>query len=315
VVLACGGFSHNAALGRELFGHDPRGDAHFSPTTAANSGDNVRLGTSVGGAFTTEVAQPAAWAPVSVFRGPRGRRRVFPHLRGVGLPGIIAVNRHGRRFTNESDSYHDFGPALVAANSGDDDVYGFLIADARTMHKYGIGYAKPWPVPRLRYRLNGYLLVGRSLEQLASRAGIDPVGLRATVEDFNRHARRGEDPVFDRGLDEFNHFKGDPEHKPNPSLAPVEKGPFYATKIRMGDLGTFAGLAADAHGRVLDEAGHPVPGLYAVGSAASSVFGGAYPGHGANLGPAMTFGYLVGRKLGNAAPITDAATSTSRSSA
>ncbi len=44
-------------------------------------------------------------------------------------------------------------------------------------------------------------------------------------------------------------------------------------------------------------------GLYAVGTAAVSVFGGGYPGYGANIGSAMIFGYLVGRDIaGHARP-------------
>ena len=297
VVLACGGFSHNSELRSRLFAHGSGGNDHHSPVSPSHIGEALRLSAEAGGALDSNVSQPAAWAPVTTFRG-RGRTRVFPHLRGVGLPGIIAVTRHGQRFTNESDSYHDFGQAMVMANADEVDVHAFLVCDRTTMHRYGIGFAKPWPLPRVGYRRSGYLKVGRTLDQLAKRAGIDPAPLRETIEQFNIYARVGQDPVFERGKSEFNWFKGDLEHRPNPSLAPLERGPFYAVKVRLGDLGTFAGLAVDAHSQVLKNSGEVVPGLYAVGSAAVSVFGGAYPGHGANLGPAMTFGFLLGRHLG-----------------
>ena len=306
MLLACGGFSHSADLAAQIF---PHGSKHFSPTAAGSNGDNQRLGVAAGAEFDTNVRQPAAWAPVTVFKGPRGRRRVFPHLRGVGLPGIIAVDRHGRRFTNESNSYHQFCQDMLRANAGEDDVYAFLVADARTMHKYGLGFAKPWPFPRMRYYWNGYLKSGRTLADLARRAGIDPDGLRRTVEEFNTGARAGKDPVLGRGEDEFNWFKGDMTHTPNPSLDTLEKGPFFATKVRMGDLGTFAGLAADPQGRVLRADGSTVQGLYAAGSAAVSIFGGAYPGHGANLGPAVTGGFVIGRLLARHETAATAATS------
>jgi succinate dehydrogenase/fumarate reductase flavoprotein subunit len=215
----------------------------------------------------------------------------------VGLPGVIAVDRHGRRFVNEGNSYHHFGAALRAANDGEADVYGFLVCDARVMHRYGLGFAKPWPNLRIGYRRSGYLIVGRTLEHLARKAGIDPVRLAQTVEEFNGHARRGEDPRFGRGTTLFNRFKGDASHKPNPSLGPLERGPFYATKVRLGDIGSYAGLATDDRARVLDGDNAPVAGLYAVGTAAASVFGGAYPGHGAVLGPSMTFGFIAGRDI------------------
>jgi succinate dehydrogenase/fumarate reductase flavoprotein subunit len=299
VVLACGGFSHSKSLRERFF---PHGADHYSPTASGNSGDNYQLGVPAGADFDTNVEQPAAWAPVTVFNGPHGRKRVFPHLRGVGLPGVIAVDRRGRRFVNESNSYHQFCQAMLAANDGEDDPHAFLIADARTMHKYGLGFAKPWPFPRLRYYWNGYLRSGRTLRKLAQRAGIDPVGLEATVAEFNAGVQEAADPLFGRGEDEFNWFKGDMSHKPNPSLAPVAKGPYYATKVSMGDLGTFAGLATDEHGRALRHDGTSIPGLYAAGSAAVSLFGGAYPGHGANLGPAMTSGYAIGRLVSTGLP-------------
>ena len=61
------------------------------------------------------------------------------------------------------------------------------------------------------------------------------------------------------------------------------------------ELGTFIGLATDARARVLNEAGAPIPGLYAVGNDAASVMGGTYPGAGITIGPAMTFGYIAAR--------------------
>ena len=41
----------------------------------------------------------------------------------------------------------------------------------------------------------------------------------------------------------------------------------------------------------------PIPGLFAIGNDAASIFGGSYSGAGATFGPAMTFGYICGKKL------------------
>jgi predicted oxidoreductase len=73
--------------------------------------------------------------------------------------------------------------------------------------------------------------------------------------------------------------------------------PYYAIRLVMGDLGTFAGLRCDAQARVLDQAGAAIPGLYAAGNDMASVMGGAYPGGGITLGPAMTFGYIAAHSL------------------
>nr|MDT0662257.1 FAD-dependent oxidoreductase [Micromonospora sp. DSM 115978] len=298
VVLANGGFSHDRRLTKELFPHRWRGQEHHSMTVETNDGDGIRLAEEVGAVFESDVAQPAAWAPVTVFDGPGGGRggRRFPHLRGIGLPGLIAVDRRGRRFGNEADSYHDFGQAMIQAGDG-----AHLIGDSRTMHRYGIGYAKPWPLPRLRYYRNRYLVVAKTLDGLADRIGVDATGLRETVEEYNRHAHAGRDPQFRRGESTYNTFRGDPRHRPNPSVGPVERAPFYAVPITIGDLGTFAGLATDARSRVVNGSGEPIPGLYAAGSVAVSVFGGAYPGYGAMLGHGLVSGYLAAQDLAGSA--------------
>jgi len=301
VVLACGGISHDLARRQRAFSHDATLGNHVSAVVESDDGAAARLAERVDAAFDADVEQPAAWAPVTVFRGPLGRQRIFPHLRGMGLPGIIAVNRHGQRFTNESNSYHDFGQALVRTNLGEPGDIAWLICDARTMHRYGIGYAKPWPMPRARYLWNGYLTKARTPDELARAIGVDPEGFVQTLGQWNPAARRGEDPVFGRGATEYNFFRGDRTHEPNPCLAPVEQPPFYAVRVGMSDLGAFAGLRTDAAARVVSHKGSPVEGLHAVGSAASSPFGGAYPGYGAMLGPGMVFGYIAARALSSQA--------------
>jgi succinate dehydrogenase/fumarate reductase flavoprotein subunit len=77
------------------------------------------------------------------------------------------------------------------------------------------------------------------------------------------------------------------------------QGPFYAIKVVVGEIGTFAGLATNASCQVLTQDKQTVKGLYAVGNDAASVMGGNYPGAGITLGPAVTFGYVVGQQLAN----------------
>jgi succinate dehydrogenase/fumarate reductase flavoprotein subunit len=175
------------------------------------------------------------------------------------------------------------------------------VADARFVRRFPLGMAKPRPVPLWPYLRSGYLKRGRTLEELARECGIDPAGLVATVERFNAGARRGEDPDFGRGSTPFNRYGGDPSVGPNPSLAPLAKGPFYAVRVVPGSFGTFAGLATDARARVLGADDTPIPGLYAVGNDQASVMGGHYPAGGINIGPAMTFGYIAAQDLRSAA--------------
>ena len=83
-------------------------------------------------------------------------------------------------------------------------------------------------------------------------------------------------------------------------MAPLENGPYYAIRLVIGDIGTFAGLVTDEKTRVLDADRQPIKGLYAVGNDAASVMGGNYPGAGITLGPALTFGYVAGLQVAQA---------------
>lgn len=157
----------------------------------------------------------------------------------------------------------------------------------------------PFPMPIQRHIDRGYLYCDASLGGLAAQLGVDPQGLERTVRRYNGFAREGRDPDFGKGSNAYNHFGGDPARKPNPNLAPIERGPFYAVALEPGDLGTFQGLRTDEHARVLRAAdGVPIPGLYAVGNDMVSVMGGAYPGAGITIGPAMTFAYIAANHLG-----------------
>lgn len=249
----------------------------------------------------TDLKSPVAWAPVSRVPHRDGSVGHFPHIIERGKPGIIGVLADGKRFVNEAHGYYDYVSAMIAAVPQGEEVCSWLVCDHRFLRRYGLGHARPAPLPVWPHVRSGYLKRGVTLEQLAEACGIDPVGLRATVSDFNNHARNGQDPAFGRGSTPFNRKQGDPQHKgPNPCVAPIEQGPFYAVKVQPGCFGTFAGLRTDGNARVLDEAGEPIAGLYAAGTDMASVFGGWYPSGGINLGPALTFGYVAGRHIAGA---------------
>jgi succinate dehydrogenase/fumarate reductase flavoprotein subunit len=217
-------------------------------------------------------------------------------------PGSLSVTRDGKRFVNEANGYWDYVNGLNAATPEGEVAEAWQIADARAVHRYPFGFAMPWPVPKAPFLRSGYIVRADTLEDLARECGIDAATLKRTVSDFNDHARRGEDPEFHRGETPFNRYGGDPDHGPNPSLAPVEKGPFYAVHVRQGSFGTFGGLRADAKARLLDDQDRPVPGVYVVGVDQKNLFGGYYPAGGVNIGPAMTFGYIAGLELAGAEP-------------
>ncbi|MDR8019938.1 FAD-dependent oxidoreductase [Nesterenkonia aerolata] len=303
VVLASGGFAHDADIRRETFHRSPEpGEHHPLPPAGSASGDGLRMATHAGAGLDQAVASAAAYCPVSLISLPGGRTGVFPHILDRGKPGVIAVLADGRRFVNEADGYHDYTLGMIEAVPEGREVASWLIADAQYMKYYPLGMAKPAPVPSWPYLRSGYLRRGDTLTELADEIGVDAAGLEETVAEFNAGAERGVDEWFGRGSTLFNRNSGDLDNPwPNPTLAPLTKGPFYAVKVVPGSFGTFAGITSDAQSRVVGADETPVAGLYAVGADRSSIMGGHYPSGGINIGPAMTFGYLVGKRLGEAA--------------
>lgn len=297
VVLAAGGFAHDPAMRARLYPHVRRGGEHWSAVTPAATGDTIRMARDVGAAIVEDFPNAAAWVPLSLVPRRDGGVGVFPHFIDRAKPGVIAVTAAGRRFVNEAVSYHDFVQALIAATPDGRPAACHLIADHATIRRYGLGHVKPFPVPLGPALKSGYLTRGETLVDLALAAGIDPGALSATVKRYNAAARDGADPEFGRGGTAYNRYLGDRSVAPNPCVGPIEKPPFYAVRVVAGDLGTLAGIRTDADARVLDAAGAPIEGLYAVGNDAASVMGGSYPGAGITLGPALTFGYLAARSL------------------
>jgi succinate dehydrogenase/fumarate reductase flavoprotein subunit len=136
-----------------------------------------------------------------------------------------------------------------------------------------------------------------SIEALAKTIDVPAETLRAQVERFNADARTGVDSEFGKGSTAYNRYQGDSLVKPNPCMAPIENAPYYALKVVIGEIGTFAGLAVDEECRALRQDKSVIKGLYAVGNDSASIMGGNYPGAGMTLGPAVTFGYVAAMSL------------------
>ena len=297
VVLATGGFPHDVERRRRLYAHAAGEGQHFPLAPPGNTGDGLRFAEAVGGTIDDRFESAAALFTASRNPLPNGQSRTVPNSSDRAKPGAIAVTPDGRRFTNESNSYHDVTAALVKQFPRNEAAHAYVICDHRAVRRYGLGIAKPFPLPLRSYLRSGYIVRENTVEALARRLGIEVTALTETVDAFNANARLGADPEFGRGTNIYHRSQGDPEHQPNPSLAPLDSPPFYAVQIVPSDLGTFAGLKTDSNARVLDRNGQMIEGLYAVGNDMGSVFGGTYLAGGCTLGPAMTFGYIAGRHL------------------
>jgi succinate dehydrogenase/fumarate reductase flavoprotein subunit len=206
-------------------------------------------------------------------------------------PGLIAVNGAGRRFVNEADSYHDFVEAMLRSQLATPSIPSYLVCDRSFIRDYGIGLIHPQTRNLTRFIQSGYLFHGDSIAKLAQQIGVDGAALAETIDRHNRFAETGVDEDFGRGTSELNRFNGDPLNKPNPCLRRIGPQPYFAVAVWPADLASSAGLRTDINGRVLTSNGQPIPGLYAAGADAASIFRGTYPGPGTMIGPAMVFAW------------------------
>jgi succinate dehydrogenase/fumarate reductase flavoprotein subunit len=288
VVLATGGFNRHPAMRSRLIG--PL--APYSPLAPGGKGETIDLVLKLGAHIGERNFDTVLWAPVSVRKRPDGSTAVFPHfIMDRGKPGTVVVNQAGKRFLNETASYHLFGHAMMEAHRREPCIPAYLVADRRALYAYGLGMLRPGAHGLKKFLSEGYLVEGQTLDELAQKLAIDPVGLRASVDQINRAAESGIDPQFGRGTTLYQRNLGDPLIGPNPTLGRIEQAPFYAVRLYPGDIGASTGLVTDENACVLDGGAKPIPGLYAVGNDMNSVMGGTYPAPGITLGPALAFAY------------------------
>ena len=289
VVLASGGFEWNSQMVADLLGAPL--EAPLSPP--GNDGDGLRMAASAGARLAN--LNSAWWVPSMALPGDTydGQPRYRIAQLDKSLPGAIVVNRAGRRYGNECMNYPDFGklqtrfdphayhypntPSWVVFDEAHRDRYPVLHRDATT-------------------RADGsWLTEAATLPELARTIGVDADGLVAQVAEFNRTAERGEDPVFHRGEQPWDRYRGDKEAA-HPNLRPLtDGGPYFAYRLLVGCFGTNGGPVINERAEVVDHQGRGVPGLWAAGNVIASIFGPAYPGGGGTLGPALTFGHVAGR--------------------
>jgi 3-oxosteroid 1-dehydrogenase len=294
VVLAGGGFSASPDWRAKYL---PSPTPQYTRAGEGSTGDTLALARAVGGALGEPRDDNAFWFPSSIGRRRDGSTVVFPHIWDRAKPGIVAVNAAGRRFVDESVSYHRFTRAMYDSHKSVPTIPAWLVIDSRALARYGLGMIRPHtPAPMLRkYVEAGYLHRAATVRELAASIGVDPDGLERTVVDANRYARTGVDEEFGKGTSVFGHQYGDAGHTPNVNLGPIETAPYYAIAVVPTPLGTALGLQTDPSARVLDEAGEPIPGLYACGNDAQSVMASEYPGAGCQVGAGLTFGYVAAR--------------------
>lgn len=295
VVLATGGFDHSMDMRWKFQSESLR--PNLSLGAAANTGDGIRAGQELGGGI--DLMDQAWWFPAVA---PLPGEAPTVMLAERSLPGSLIVNQHGRRFANESSDYMSFGQRLLGLERSGSPVESmWIIFDQQYRNSYVFG-AQLFPrmrIPQAWYDA-GIAVRADNFAELGARIGVPVSEFTATVTGFNQNAAAGADPDFSRGRSAYDRYYGDPTISPNPNLRALTKGPFYAVKMVLSDLGTCGGLRADHRARVLREDGAVINGLYAIGNTAANAFGTTYPGAGATIAQGLVYGYIAARDAAGA---------------
>jgi 3-oxosteroid 1-dehydrogenase len=287
VLLAAGGFSRNAEM-RRRYGGDQPNDGRWSIANAGDTGEVLQMAMRLGA--KTDLLDEAWWLP-SIFIADGGDA-----ARALGSgrqrPGAIYVDGTGRRFCNESNSYVEVGKAMYANKA----VPCWMVFDEGYIHRYVSG-ANPFKKRSLPEELieRSAVLRGNTIADLARQMEVPAGALEQTVKRFNGFAAKGLDPDFGRGQSAYNDCLGDPGYRTNAALGPLEKAPYYATRVVPADVGTCGGLVANEYAQVLDANDRVIEGLYATGNITATVMGRNYLGAGGSIAYTMVFGYVAAR--------------------
>jgi len=287
VLLAAGGFGHNPDMRRRYSGEQPN-EGQWSIANAGDTGEVLQSAMRLGA--KTDLLDEAWWLP-SVFIANGGAAAASLGS-GRQRPGAIYVDSGGRRFCNESNSYVEVGKAMYANKA----VPCWMIFDEGYVRRYVAG-TNPVKREHLPPQLveSGAVKRAETLTDLARQIELPAEELVRTVQRFNRFATKGLDPDFGRGQSAYNDCLGDPGYRPNAAVGPLDRAPYYATRVLPADVGTCGGVITNEYAQVLDEQDRVIEGLYATGNTTATVMGRTYPGAGASIASSMVFGYVAAR--------------------
>ena len=249
VILSAGGYIANADWIAE---HAPAYRDGLALGTTGDDGSGIRLATDIGAAVD-RLDNVSAWrfiTPPSAFLG------------------ALVVNAHGQRIIDETRYGAALGYAMIEEHGGK----GWILADNRLL-KQARGDLARQAIWFQRLQMEAMLRTdsfrGDTLEDVAAKAGVDPVGLRETVAAHNDAAAAG---------------TPDPMGKPAAFVRPVGEGPFNLiaisakrSRINPTPMFTLGGLVVDEDtGAVKSASGQPITGLYAAGRTAVGICANSY---------------------------------------
>jgi 3-oxosteroid 1-dehydrogenase len=287
VILATGGYEGN----RELV-------ANFEDIPMRNmfpdeiTGDALVMGSEIGAKIRVIPR------PLTIFMGydvpaRDGKPAMFRNAGTSEIPQAhsIIVNGAGRRFGDEA-FFQKFQNGLRAF-----DVETHSYPNLRCFWIFDAQYAKKFSFSGLPVgEIPDYVTRAETLDELATKLGIDPAGLRAEVERFNGFVARGVDADFGRGGEHWSrNYSGDLTNK-NPNLGTLEEAPFYGIRLEPSGMSS-AGLLTNAVGQVMNQRDVPIGGLYALANCSAGIEYGVGYQAGLSLGKGMIFAYLAVKQM------------------
>ena len=265
VVLSTGGYEHNLKKLKECC--RPRDLQLCAWLTYARNctGDGHEIAKAVGG-MADEYPHPLMLDPM----------QLMPYVR---------VNFQGKRFIGEYETYDHLASAMQAQYGG----FDYFITDANVMEAVDAmwspssscyGPKEVWAGAAT----SPNALVADTLEELAEKMGVPVDNFVATIQRWN----------------EMCDADGDVDYGyPKEHMHRIDTAPFYATREMAESLATSGGLQVNEFSQVLNTAGLPIEGLYALGNTSGSMFYGTYP-HSMNClshTRCVAFGWQVGKTL------------------
>ncbi|MGW5141230.1 FAD-binding protein [Nocardia beijingensis] len=266
VVLSAGGFIANRDLVRQ---HAPAFHGGLALGTTADDGSGILMAQQVGAAVD-HMDNVSAW------------RFLLPPS---AFTAALLVDADGRRVIDETRYGAAVGNKLITEHGGK----GWLLADDPLMRTAigQIGKQGAWFQRGQFETMRRTAIRGATLEEAAAKAGIDPAGLRATVDAHNTAIETG---------------APDPVGKPAEFTEAVRTGPFWLLDVGIKPsltnpcpMLTLGGVVVDERtGAVKTAEGRDIPGLFAAGRTAVGVCSESYVS-GLSLADCIFSGRRAGR--------------------
>ncbi len=300
VILTTGGYEYD----RKTLQNHVKGFPIYASGNPGNRGDGVRMAQKVGAALWHMNAVSCGLG-IKVPDFEAGFQAV------IEAPGHIFVDKTGRRFMNERGMEAHSG--LLAVDHYDTQTLEYpripcyVIFDETARLKGPISRLTGLGTAGQTYRWSrdnhveiekGWIVKGRTLGRLATKLGLSPETLEATVCRWNRDLDSGRDAQFHRPIrsreDERPAYK---DFVTSVLSAPLATPPFYGLPLYPCLANTQGGPRRNSAAQVLDPFDQPIPRLYSAGEL-GSMWGLIYQGAG-NIAECLAFGRIAGKNAAN----------------